>query len=106
MPETREPESTWDWVVVQVRDVEPVYAVTAVVLGLLAAILTFFLARSTPEEAVTRGGGRPSRSAGPVIGDLESSSGPSRVPPAPPASAPVEEDVPWKPRKPKQGSEI
>jgi hypothetical protein len=88
-------------VVAQVRDVEPVYAVTAVLLGLLAAILTFFFARSTPEEAVARGGGRPSRSAGPVIGDLESSSGPSRVPPARPA--PVEEDVPWKPRKGKSG---
>jgi hypothetical protein len=87
-------------VVAQVRDVEPVYAVTAVLLGLLAAIITFFFARSTPEEAVGRSG-RPSRSAGPVIGDLESSSGPSRVPPASPAPADV--DVPWKPRKGKSG---
>jgi hypothetical protein len=68
---------TWDWVLAQVRELEPLYAVVAALLGLLTAVLTYYFTR--PSE--TPSGGR-SRGGGPVIGDLDQSSG-AGLPPRP-----------------------
>ena len=57
---------TWDWVLAQVRDLEPIYAVIAALLGLLTAVLTYFFTRSSEEPS-----GGPRRPGGPVIGDLD-----------------------------------
>jgi hypothetical protein len=57
-------------VLAQVRDLEPLYAVTAALLGLLTAVLTYFFTR--PSEAPSSG---PTSSRGPVIGDLDQSGG-------------------------------
>jgi hypothetical protein len=58
---------TWDWILAQVRDLEPIYAVIAALLGLLTAVLTYFFTR--PSET----SGTPRRPTGPVIGDLDQS---------------------------------
>jgi hypothetical protein len=63
--------TTWDWVVNQARTLEPIYAIGAALLGLLTAILTYFLTRR--REPVAQGGYREpagTRDSGPVIGDL------------------------------------
>jgi hypothetical protein len=57
---------TWDWILAQVRDLEPIYAVIAALLGLLTAVLTYFFTRKSE-----RAGG--SHRSGPVIGDLDQS---------------------------------
>jgi hypothetical protein len=61
---------TWDWVLAQVRDLSPIYAVLAVMLGLLTAVLTYVFARRSEEPA-----GGP-RTRGPVIGDLDQTGAP------------------------------
>jgi hypothetical protein len=66
---------TWDWVVAQVRDLEPIYAVIAAILGLLTAVLTYVFTREG-----TGGPGGPSRPGGPVIGDLDQSGGSGKPP--------------------------
>ncbi|WP_088347466.1 hypothetical protein [Rhodomicrobium sp. R_RK_3] len=85
--------TTWDWLVIQARTLEPVYAIGAALIGLLTAILTYFLARrSEPASAggaPHSGGGTTdasTRYSGPVIGDLGQSATDSR--PAPAAKAP------------------
>jgi hypothetical protein len=91
----------WDWVLAQYRGIQPVYVAVAVILGILAVVLTYFFARSTPEEGALASGGRARSGGGPVIGDLEQSGGSIRVQPATPPRPASEEDVPWKPRKPR-----
>jgi hypothetical protein len=56
---------TWDWVMAQIRSMQPVYAIIAVMLALLTVVLTYFYTQRT-ESA---GPGR--RKGGPVIGDLD-----------------------------------
>ncbi len=87
--------TTWDWMVNQARTLEPFYAVTAGLLGLLTAILTFLFARkrkTAPEAGLQFERLSPldrwmSR-RGPVIGDLDQSAGDSRPPSASPPAAP------------------
>jgi hypothetical protein len=61
---------TWDWVLAQIRAVEPVYAVIAALLALLTVVLTYAFARR-PEGTGSDGS---TRKRGPVIGDLDQSS--------------------------------
>jgi hypothetical protein len=82
--------TTWDWVVNQARTLEPIYAIGAALLGLLTAILTYFLTRRS--EPVLQGGYRePSgtRDNGPVIGDLGQSATDRRS-----TAAPAKPDAP------------
>ena len=75
--------TTWDWVVNQARTLEPIYAIGAALLGLLTAILTYFLTRS--REPAHQGGYRETtgtRDNGPVIGDLGQSATDRRAPAA------------------------
>ena len=91
--------TTWDWMVNQARTLEPLYTVTAALLGLLTAMLTFIFARR--RRAARDGGGSLAQAAdqldlpgplerwiarrrGPVIGDLNQSAADSRTPAAPP----------------------
>jgi hypothetical protein len=86
--------TTWDWVVNQARTLEPIYAIGAALLGLLTAILTYFLTRS--RDPVAQGSYRePSgtRDNGPVIGDLGQSATDRRSTPAKP-DAPAGEPLP------------
>jgi hypothetical protein len=66
---------TWDWILAQVRNLEPIYAVIAALLGLLTAVLTYFFSRGSDAPA-----GGPRRTGGPVIGDLDQSSGTGQAP--------------------------
>ncbi len=97
--------TTWDWMVNQAQALEPIYAIVAGILGLLTAIVTYFL---THRQAAVSGGsaeGITIRPSGPVLGDVDQSASDSKAPvhsaplPPPPASEP--EDVPWKPKKPR-----
>ena len=63
---------TWDWVVAQIRMVQPIYAVMAALLALLTVILTYAVSRSGEET----GPSGPTRKRGPVIGDLDQSTKP------------------------------
>ena len=81
--------TTWDWVVNQARTLEPIYAIGAALLGLLTAILTYFLTRR--REPALEGGYRETpgpRDSGPVIGDLGQSAAERRPAAPPPASPP------------------
>jgi hypothetical protein len=86
--------TTWDWLVIQARTLEPIYAIGAALLGLLTAMLTYFLARrrdAAPAASYPESGGYfdPStRYSGPVIGDLGQSATDSRSPAPKPAEAP------------------
>ncbi len=92
--------TTWDWVVNQARTLEPIYAIGAALLGLLTAILTYFLTRS--REPAHQGGYRETtgtRDSGPVIGDLGQSATDRRT--TPPAGEPA--PAPAKPEPPEGG---
>jgi hypothetical protein len=102
--------TTWDWVVNQARTLEPIYAIGAALLGLLTAILTYFLTRRS--EPVSQGGygeTTGTRDSGPVIGDLGQSATdrraatPSGRPDAPAAPAGGPPIVPTKPEPPDGG---
>jgi hypothetical protein len=88
--------TTWDWIVNQARTLEPIYAIGAALLGLLTAILTYFLTRSRREPAYQGGyrdlGGTGPRDSGPVIGDLGQSATDRRT--GKPGPAPAKADPP------------
>jgi hypothetical protein len=63
---------TWDWILAQIRGLEPMYAVIAALLGLLTAVLTYFFTRPSERSAGSY------RASGPVIGDLDQSGGSPR----------------------------
>jgi hypothetical protein len=101
--------TAWDWIVSQARTLEPVYAIGAALIGLMTALMTFFISRRRREmyEGAGADGGEsePTTRAGPVIGDLYQSAADSRVTnpapapaaPPPPASAATAEDRKDKP---------
>jgi hypothetical protein len=99
--------TTWDWMVSQARALEPIYAVVAGILGLLTAIVTYFLTHRQAGAASAGGAeGITIRPSGPVLGDVGQSASDSKAPvhsaPLPPPAASESEagDVPWKPKKP------
>jgi hypothetical protein len=67
---------TWDWIMAQIRNLEPIYAVIAALLGLMTVALTYFFTRPSESSRAAR------RSSGPVIGDLDQSGGAGKVPPS------------------------
>ena len=82
--------TTWDWVVNQARTLEPIYAIGAALLGLLTAILTYFLTRGhalAPQGANREPSG--TRDNGPVLGDLGQSATDRRA-----STTPAKPDAP------------
>jgi hypothetical protein len=67
---------TWDWILAQIRNLEPIYAVIAALLGLMTVALTYFFTRPSESSRTPR------RSGGPVIGDLDQSGGAGKAPPS------------------------
>ena len=57
---------TWDWIVAQVRAMQPIYAIIAAILAVLTVFLTYSLTRNADP-----GAGKGARKGGPVIGDLD-----------------------------------
>jgi hypothetical protein len=100
--------STWDWVVGQAKALEPIYAIGAAIIGLLTALITYFLTRRENQPAKDADGPI-IRVSGPVLGDIGQSSRDSKASPgisAPPVQLPPAsqlEDVPGKPKSPRPG---
>ncbi len=57
---------TWDWIVAQVRAMQPIYAIIAAILAVLTVFLTYSFTRNADA-----GPGKGTRKGGPVIGDLD-----------------------------------